>query len=532
MNHQPPETLKIPWREALESKDPAALAAARAAIEQSLRANPARFDILDIETQLLHAQGEDQLAERLLDEYLRYDPSSAAASARLAWLHWVNGRQEDGLAEVEATLARSPNSIEARQLAMQWQVEMGQPAKAIRLGQQALDQGLETATIHHLMGLALGTSGDNDGAIASMRRALALEPDSEEHARNLARLLMTRREAAEAFRLLEPFALRENASWRTWMAAARIAHSARLPLKGNWFLQRLATDPRADSDETQHDVILCAVECLGSQGAESMFLDFIENGIALDSLGVELLETFGGQGNRAKIERLFVAAGRQPNRYPRTIARFFSTFHDMTSNPSLISRWLVEQAPAVQASLVIRAGIAAWHVAQGRWQQAVDSLRDAVSRPDARPWMILLLGRAHEGLGEFAVASHLYRQALQLPADHSEAGLRSRLAFNEALEGNGGVAKLVLLESSPRVAQLATLDDRARVLCVEAFFAAGRTESREDRLELLRETEAELELLRKQDRRNVVIGIQRLFRQRMQELLQESEDAAGTSRTP
>jgi tetratricopeptide (TPR) repeat protein len=509
------------WREAVESGDATQLIEARRAVEVVLRANPEAFEPLDAEVQILHALGEDNLAERLLDEYLLYAPDSSMASARLAWLRHANGQTEDALAEILALLRRDPDCAEARVMAARWLTKEGQGERAIQVAQEGLERNPHDAQLLLQLGLAHGTLGQTEAGLEAMKRAVQEDPTDEEIARDCARIMLSVRRPAEGFELLEPFAVAPAASPRTWLAAARLAHAARLPRKGNWFLHRLATDPRCDDDQLQHDVLKVGCECLGATSGENWAFALVDSGEAVDALGVELLEMVAGQLNRTKVERLFLSAGRTPHRYPRTIARFLTTFHELTTSLGVVSRWITQNAAAIHHNTPIWAGVGAWHLQRRKYQDAADHLVHWPGRRGVRPWMILLLGRALEGLARNSEANAQFRAALQLPPDHSEPSLRSRLGFNMALEGLAANGHLVLVELTARGRQFVTGEDRARTAVVEALLAMERCTAPEEGRQLLGETLVLLAELKHSDRAGVVAQIERLFVQRANEVIDD-----------
>ncbi|MBI1291293.1 hypothetical protein GC173_08625 [bacterium] len=509
------------WREAVDSGDAARILQARQAVEKLLRANPEDFEPLDAEVQILHALGEDSLAERLLDEYLLYEPTSSRASVRLAWLRHVNGRRDDAVAEVLALLGRDPRCVEARAMATRWLIEEGQAARAVQLAEEGLALEPEQGELLRALGLAQAAAGQAELAVATLLKAQESEPASEEVARDAARLLHSVRRNAEGFTLIEPFATAPTASPRTWIIAAQLAHAARLPRKGTWFLHRLATDPRCDDDALQHDVLKVVCECLGNTAGENWVFALVESGEAVDSLGVELLEAVAAQANRTKVERIFSAAGRNLNHYPRTVSRFLTTFSSLTTTMGLVQRWITDNGAVINLHTPVWAGVGAWHLQRRKYQEAADHLVHWPGRRGVRPWMILLLGRALEGLGRLSEANAQYRAALQMPPDHSEPSLRARLAFNMAMEGLAANGHLVLAELTPRGRQFVTGEDRARTVATEALFSFERCSTVDEARELLAETNGLLADLKLRDESGTVAAIEREFLRRAEQVLKD-----------
>ena len=509
------------WREAIESGDPNRMQAARRALEDLIRSQPTAFEPLDAEAQVLHALGEDALAERLLDEFLLYDPGSTAAAIRLAWLRHVSGRRDDAVAEILATLGRDPSSLQARIYAIQWLVEEGQAQRAEQIGTEGLEIHGDNGSLLLWLGLAQAASGHTDKAVSTLARAHEVDPGNEEIARDYARILLSVRRPADAFAVLEPFGLGPEPSPKTWLTAARAAHAARLPRKGSWFLHRLATDPRCDSDQLQHDVIKAASECLGGTSAENWAFSLIETGVAVDALGVELLESCAAQMNRTKVEHVFVSASRAPGRYQRTIARFLTTFSELTTTHGVVAKWVAANGHEIQLHTPIWAGVGAWHLARRKYAEAVDHLTHWPGRRGVKPWMILLLGRALEALGRHSEANAQYRAALQLPPDHSEPALRTRLGFNLALEGLAANGHLIITDLSTKGTQYVSAEDRARSAAIEGLFAIGCADSPDDARNSRNEALELITELRQGEAASVVSQIERLYIRRADEMIED-----------
>jgi predicted Zn-dependent protease len=66
----------------------------------------------------------------------------------------------------------------------------GDPAEAVKFAKSAVEQQPRTPTLHDTLALAQAKGKDVDGAVASMRNALALEPNSTEWRLHLARILL------------------------------------------------------------------------------------------------------------------------------------------------------------------------------------------------------------------------------------------------------------------------------------------------------------------------------------------------------
>lgn len=501
------------------------VAGARRLLEAEIRADPDRYETLDLEAQALVRCGESELALRLIDEYLRVYPECGEAAARLAWVHWQTEKREEALAEVRAALARDPSNHAARRFLLQWLLETRDWEGARKGAEEALEQTPGNAD--YLMVLARAAAHLRNEKLARKAYGELIEQghQPETVARTYGEFLLDMNHTGEAARLLEPWLHRPEVEPSTLLRGADALFRSGHPQRALEVCRRIATDPRADSDEVQHDLLDMMHRNIGLTGTDEFAFEVLRSPGCLDSFGVELLERVGQRGNRGSVIRVFEVAGREPLRFPRTMARFLSTFYSQPVIPGTTSRWVSANRDAIERNATLWGGVGAWHVARGKWAAAAEHLARYEGRPGVKPWMILLLGRALENLGDFNEACRHYRHALTLPPDHSEPGLRSRLAFLLALDDMAAAGKLILMDCSEAGKKLTTAEDLVRMIAVEALSGIPRVALTADREEMLQQALGEMARVAREDPYAEAPAILKRFRDKMREVLSREASA-------
>lgn len=498
---------------------------ARRILEAELRADPDRYETLDLEAQALVRAGEAELALRLIDEYLRVYPECGEAAARLAWVHWQTEKREEALAEVRAALARDPANHTARRFLLEWLLETRDWEGARRGAEEAL--AVTPGNPDFLMILARSGAHLRNEKLARMAYGELIEMghQPETVARAYGEFLLDMNHTGEAAKLLEPWLHSSDVEPTTLLRGADALFRSSQPQRALEVCRRIATDPRADKDEIQHDLLDMMHRNIGLTGTDEFAFEVIRSPGCVDSFGVELLERVGQRGNRGAVIRVFEVAGREPLHFPRTMARFLSTFYSQPLIPGTAGRWVAANHDAIERSATLWGGVGAWHVARGKWAAAAEHLSRYHGRPGVQPWMILLLGRALENLGDFNEACRHYRHALTLPPDHSEPGIRSRLAFLLALDDMASAGKLILLDCSEAGKKLTTAEDLLRMIAVEALSAIPRVALAADRDELLQQALGEMARVAREDPYAESPAILKRFRDKIREV--QSREAAA-----
>jgi tetratricopeptide (TPR) repeat protein len=491
--------------------------AARRALEGWLRENPHDDEAVDLEAQILHEVGESGRAERLLDEYLRYYPHSTLAASRLAWLYRMTGRGEEAVAELRALLARDPDCERAHRWILDWLLADRQYDTAALAGAEAVRRFPDAPWAHLAHGRALAHQGRGEAACAALKAAHDLAPADEEIARALAELFLDQNQSARAHQLLAPLAANPTAAHATRLRAAEAAFRTGLIPQA---LQTLDTTLRDCTDEEQaSETIEILQRYMGLRGLDDLLFDRVANSTLSDAMALAFLEFNGNRTNRGNIAKLYGLIANQPLRYPRTMARFLSTYHDAPLVPGTTERWVRANRAIIDQCTHLWGGVGAWHAARGKWAEAAAHLADWPMRPDVRPWMIYLRGRALEAIGDMDSANEQYRAALRLPPDHSEPATRARLAYNLMADGMAGAGAIIAAECSPAGKALAGIEELVRLLAVETVVEARKIPLSDEREQFVRDALERLRQLARQDARSDAGAVVRDFQRRLPGLL-------------
>ncbi len=497
---------------------PTSLSRARGLVEPLLRAHPELYEPLDLEVRILAAQQNHELARRLLEEYLAYAPERGDGWVRLAWLMWERGEREEALAEIRAALARDPAHRGARLQMARWQIETSENDVALATAEEAL--GASPADEDFLLIKARAATALRQEAPAreAFRALLAANPKNEEARRRFAGCLLDFNHTGEAAELLRPDVFDQGALPATVLVAADAFFRTGDHETASEAVRRCLIDHRA-ADEQHRAALNLAVNNLGLREGEELAFVELEAGRGADAMGVELLERVGQRGNRAGVNRVFHAIKGRPLHYPRAMARFLSTYSDQPVMPGTVSRWVSANRGAIDQSAILWGGVGAWMMRRGKWQEAVDHLSRFEGRPGVQPWMLLMLAQAYEQTGRQIEADHVYRRALALPPDHASTTIRTRLAFNMAVEGMAAAGALILKSAPLRAESFLTTMDLLRARAVEVLAQLPGVPSAPERQMYFRQQLLELNELAKNAETGEAQSILRAFRRRGGEAL-------------
>lgn len=489
--------------------------------EKELRADPTRFEPLDLESEVLVFQGEANLARRLLEEYVRYYPDRADASARLAWVLWQEEQQEEAIAEARAALAREPANLAARRWLLEWQLEKENWAEAAEVAQRGLEFWPEEGSLWLSAARARAHERQEKQARRAFERALELG-EGEAAARAYAEFLLDLNHTGEAARLLEPWIGRAGTTPQTCLRAADALFRSNQPAEAIRLLRALAKEVQGDSEDQQaaaRDLLNLLYREAGIHATDEFTTELMDKHEAPDGLVVEILEAYGARNNRSALTRVFNLISQRPQQYPRALARFLSTFYEAPVVPGSISRWVLRNGAAIDENTILWGGVGAWLVQTNQHQRAVEHLGRYVGRPGLKPWMLLLLARALESLGDVPASNTVLREALQFPPDHSEPAIRSRLALRMALDGLAPSGHLIAMDCTPRGREYATVEDLARLAVVESLHAMERAEDLEERRSIYSQTLDHLKDFARRDPQAAIKPILADYRRRVQALL-------------
>ncbi len=492
---------------------------ARQLLEEQLRLHPEAYEPLDLEAEVLAQDRNLVLAQQLLEEYTRYFSENADARARLAWIHRERGNQDEALAEIRATVACHPENFRARQWLVEWALEWKNYLVAAEAAEEGIRRFPDERTFHLALARAAANLDDDQRARHAYQTLLGIDPSNEEAAQSYAGYLLSQNEPREARRVLEQFIPRPDARPKTHMRYAAAAFRTGDNQTAVDHIRRVVTDQELEDEKTAHDAVALVLQNMGEGGGGKFLLGLLESRDLADLAGVDFLERTGQTGKKQQIANIFHAAAEAPLAYPRTITRFLSTFHDSLRSASPVHEWIARHRQEIQSNTRLWGGVGAWYVQREKWHEAIAHLSTLRDRPDAQQWMALLLGRAYEGTGNRAAANEVYRNALAMEPDHSEASVRSRLAFNMAMEDMPGAGRLIVMDCTERGKRLASPEDLVRLFAVEALAEAVQTPDREECQSLFAKTLERMQQLAGDDSASDVTRLIKVFQRKTSEIL-------------
>lgn len=496
------------------------LARARLLLEGELRAHPENAGALDLEAEILVRQGEMAVARELLEEYLRYYPDSDLAASRYAWLLWESGEKEEAIAEARATLARNPGNHRAVVWLLDWAAQLDNHGMVVEKAIEALVQWPDDPDILLALGRAQARLKQGPKATETLQRLLELYPDDEAAARFLAEVFLDDNLPQRALNCLTPFLARGLCEPETLLRGSEAAFRANQPKVAMEYIERLVTNNTITSESFLAEVHECLARNLGTSGTDKFTFGKLRNQELSDVYTVTLLESLGARDNRALINDVFEAIKDHPVRYPKAMARFLSTYHGAPTMPGTISRWVKNHQDQIERNVVLWGGVGAWMVAKSNWRGAVGHLSTWKGREGVKPWMLNLLAKAHEALGQIHDAMAVYRDALTLEPDHTEAAIRSKLAFNMALEGMAAAGQIILMGMREEAKKLGTVEDLIRIFAVQALCEADKIPDPNERRQLFQGAFDQMRQLARQDPYVNTRPLLRMFRERADQLIQ------------
>ena len=132
------------------------------------------------------------------------DPKAKGLTTMKAQMAAIGGDMEGAEALLRADTEANPRDEEAWLALFQFLLETEREREAMESLQQGIDAGAEGAGLHHVLGMLLAQDGRASEAIASLKRALELEPDRGSGIRlQLAQLVRLEGDEAGATALLQ-----------------------------------------------------------------------------------------------------------------------------------------------------------------------------------------------------------------------------------------------------------------------------------------------------------------------------------------
>ncbi|MCC6546487.1 hypothetical protein IT570_04900 [Candidatus Sumerlaeota bacterium] len=493
-------------------------AQARKLLEDQLRADPESFPPLDAEVEVLQSMHEPELAARLLEEYIRFYPENTNASARLAWLRWEEGSREEALAEIKAAVARDGTNTRARWWLLKWLDAVGDFTSLKKFAQEGVQRDPDNGYFILMVARAAAHLKEEDLARSSFVEALRIDPTSEEVLTSHADFLITIGKTKEAAELLAPH-LTDDASARLRSRAITVFfRMSRNDDALNQFL-RIITGPSQRNTAAIPDAFRALFLSMPPDQSDALLFSTLERGQLNDASATEFWTHLNARSATQQLQRLFDYIAPHSLQYPQTMMQFLTQATHHRALASGIMTWIKSHRPEIEANTKLWGSVGVFFVTRKRWPDASLHLEHYEGRPGLKPWMILLYVRALEAVGRINDANHHCRRALQLDPDKAEAGIRSRLAFNLALDHLASTAKVIILDLSQKGKDAAVAADIVRMIAVESLAGAAKVNTFALRKELFDEAMRYAKEVAKQDTTGDAEEVIARFRRRLVEIL-------------
>ena len=183
------------------------------------------------------AQGRYTRAAQLMQEGLKHgdDPQMRA----LLGISLVNaGKLAPGAAELEATLRKDPNQLQAGVALTNLYIGSGQGRRAAEIAADMFKRQPKNAGLANLLGSALAAKGDIPGARAAFEAALRLDPAFADPQLNLARIDIDVRNFDSALKRLNALLAKDEKNVPVMMEIARLYSALGKPAESQSWLQK------------------------------------------------------------------------------------------------------------------------------------------------------------------------------------------------------------------------------------------------------------------------------------------------------
>jgi len=186
------------------------------------------YSLAHLYVELAQAYNRQDYLTKAVEQYklaMKFDPNSSHLNSELAELYFQTGRTSDAMDELEEVIKRSPEDVDARRLLGRIYVRsLGEPAqgnsqrrsqsetlkRAIAQFEKIAEVDPKDAESLLVLGRLYRLSSDYTKAEATLKKALALEPENEEVLVTLAELYSDLGDAKGAAELLEKLSTRNN----------------------------------------------------------------------------------------------------------------------------------------------------------------------------------------------------------------------------------------------------------------------------------------------------------------------------------
>ncbi len=449
------------------------VAEARRLLEQEIRSEPNEYLPLDAEVEILVRNQDADLARQLLEEFLRWHPNTADASARLSWLMWEVGEREEAIAEVRATLARQPDHLGARLWLIEWMEEQRE-TEALRT---VAEEGLKHHPLNNKLQMVWAATelrrGNANASIEIYREILSRDPDWMPALRALSLLLSRRKQHDEAVRLIGERAEKTDAGLKTLCCATEVFFQGTNVRQALEFAARAANHKNGNSKEPQRKLVETIFRILRLEDSKPFVFELLESRGVCDEFASALVDHFAAVPDQQGFDRVLDTIAKHPAHFSSALENSL-TNHGAIWNRRFFDEWLKNRHNEITGNLRVWAAVGKWLFDRGDFQSAADVLQRGRNRKGVKPATLLVLGTALERIGRDSESNQVYRDALQLKTDGAESSIRARLAFNLAIDGYEATGHLILDDCTSEGKKLAEPDDLIRIFAVETFMTAHR----------------------------------------------------------
>jgi tetratricopeptide (TPR) repeat protein len=503
--------------QAQELVEEGALGEARVLLEKQIRLDPNDFSPLDLEVDILFQQDEGALAQRLLEEYIRYHPQNADAAARLGWLLYKTEQIDEAMAELRATLARHPEHLKARLWLIEWLEQQTLYEEVITCCEKGFVYAPDQRDLLLYQGRAASKLKNPLKAKEAFHRLGKFFPNDEQAATAIAEHLTERNQCEEALNRLMPFVNEPDPDPATLYVYIKTSFRGRFYPHATRGMELLLSLPKVKDCLLLRKALQLVFQNMGAKGGREFLMHTIHQGIVSDQGLLEFLSLAFENNDGPIFPPIFYYISHNPLLYQKSMYHCLAEFTRYLPDAQVVSSWVGGYQPLIEQETLLWGGVGGWMAYHKQWQAAVAHLSRYQGREGVTQSMLLVLGEALEELEQYEQANRHYRKALELPTDQAEVKIRSRLAFNLAMEDMAdmaGAGHIIAVDCSEKGKSKAGPLDLIRLYAVEALATLGYLNTTEEKQNLLRETLGQMKtLLSKSDKARAVHLI-RLFQQK------------------
>lgn len=454
-----------------------------AALDQALQLNPRLADACDLKAVILAQEGR-------LDEALAAcrppafgDLVPVNLRGRAAWIRGCQGNVKKAIAEMQSVLNEEPSYYWGWCRLVEWLSSEKNVGELIRTAQEMTEQFPRDAGALCWLADARSRTGNRDGAIEALRRALRLEPDHSSAAKFLFDLELDARDIDGALATLESQKkLSDDDSMRAREAKlALVSGKTDLACRK---LHELCVSTDADRDPL-NEAIAAFDKALVGPTADKTLQSALADRACRPVVGEILMTRVAARNEWKTCELVLDLMGGRDELWAGAAVAYMNRLPQLKRRRQL-ARFIRRN------NARLRGDTRAWgtagyalHASQ-QYRAASKWMADWRERKDARPWMLFNLVEALHRVGRDREAYEVGQMAWRLPPDHTRQQHAIWLALEEVLAGQPGEASDIVVKLNP--AKL-TPAQRLLVRLTQAMLSLERA-APESRKQTLRDVRA------------------------------------------